>query len=81
MKPSTHTPSGERIWSAFEWQQECNFLTAEMAKPERERMAGFHTYCAMQRRAATRHGQHDAAEYIGHIVDDLDAQLPGKVSV
>lgn len=63
----------ERVWDENEWRKECNFLTAEMDKPAAQRMGSFLSYCKMQRDAAVRHHRDDSAQYIQHIIDDLEA--------
>lgn len=62
--------------TAFEWQQECRYIdrvadvkgvVSEMSHDT----ATFVRYCEMQRDSATKDGQHDAAQYIQHVIDDL----------
>ena len=62
--------------NASQWQAECRYIQQATDQggdvPE---MLGdkaiFTRYCEMQRDAAERDGQHDAAQYIQHCIDDL----------
>lgn len=62
--------------TAFEWSQECTYISnvtdkrGNVAEMNRDKSV-FVTYCEMQRDAATRDGQHDAATYIQECLDDL----------
>lgn len=60
----------------FEWSRECNYLSAVadrqgLVKEMNFDRATFVRYCEMQQHLAKRDGQYDAAEYIGHVIDDL----------
>lgn len=60
----------------FQWREECNYIDSVAEKRGRVRemnnsLPVFIRYCTMQRDAATRDGQNDAATYIQHIVDDM----------
>lgn len=63
----------------FDWQAECSYISRTTTKqgrvPEMNKdRAVFLRYCEMQRAAAERDGQHDAAEYIQHCIDNLKGE-------
>lgn len=80
-----NTPIPPHPWSAFEWQRECDYiskvttdctLTARMERHPSMRSFNFDKaclvrYCEMQRDAASRDGQFDAATFIQSCIDDL----------
>lgn len=60
------------------WQQECRYISEVMDKGAQVREMNydkgtFTRYCEMQKASAEREGFFDAAEYIGHVLDDLSA--------
>jgi hypothetical protein len=65
----------------MEWKAECVYI-AEVThklgdvKEMNFDCATFVRYCEMQQQSAERDGQYDAAEYIGHCIDDLLDAMP-----
>jgi hypothetical protein len=58
------------------WREECNYIDRVAGKKGKVSEMGFHletfiTYCEMQRDVATKHGFHDTAQYIQHVIDDM----------
>lgn len=69
--------------NALEWKEECVYIceTADSAMAGTDPLKNFSgnpstfvRYCVMQRNSATREGFDDAAQYIQHIIDDMQDQ-------
>lgn len=63
----------------FQWQQECNYIGGVADKkgrvPEMNNdTPTFIRYCEMQRDAAEKDGQFDAAVSIQHVIDDMQGE-------
>lgn len=63
---------------ANQWREECAYISR--VTDQRGNVAEmnhsaevFRDYLRMQQEAATREGFHDAAEYIGHCLDDMES--------